>query len=159
MVYLAVSKKDSGSVLADNRRAFHEYFIEETHEAGMVLSGTEIKSIREGRINLRDGYVRPERGELWLHNVHISPYDKGNIYNHKPTAPRKLLMHKREIAHLASKVQEKGLTLVPLRVYIKNDVAKVAVGVARGKKQYDKRDAVAERDAKRDIERAMKVYA
>ena len=153
-----MSKKEAGSVLADNRRAYHEYFVEETYEAGIVLSGTEIKSIREGRIQLREGFVRPERGELWLHGVHISPYAQGNINNHLPTATRKLLMHKIEIAYLATKVQQKGLTLVPLRVYIKNDVAKVAVGVARGKRQYDKRDAAAERDANREIDRAMKVY-
>ncbi|GIW06834.1 MAG: SsrA-binding protein [Dehalococcoidia bacterium] len=149
--------KELGEPLAVNRKAFHDYFIEETFEAGIALTGTEIKSVRKGNINLREGYVRPEGGEMWLLGVHIAPYEQGNIYNHDPRRRRKLLLHRREIAYLTAKVKEKGLTLVPLRVYIKNDVAKVAIGLARGKKLHDKRDAIAERDAQREIERALKV--
>ncbi len=157
MVYSHMPKRDAGEPLAVNRKAFHDYFIEETYEAGLVLRGTEIKSIRAGNINLREAYVRPENGELWLLGCHIAPYAQGNIYNHEPRQPRKLLMHRKEIALITSQVKEKGLTLVPLRVYIKNDVAKLAFGLARGKKSYDKREAIAERDANREIERAMKV--
>ncbi|MCS6800674.1 MAG: SsrA-binding protein SmpB [Chloroflexota bacterium] len=148
--------KEPTEPLAVNRKAFHDYFIDETFEAGIALSGTEIKSVRKGNINLRDGYVRPEGGEMWLLGVHIAPYEQGNIYNHDPRRPRKLLLHRREIDYLTSKVKEKGLTIVPLRVYIKNDVAKVAIGLARGKKQHDKREAIAEREARREIERALK---
>lgn len=155
MVYCTVSKEPT-EPLAVNRKAFHDYFIDETFEAGIALSGTEIKSVRKGNINLRDGYVRPEGGEMWLLGVHIAPYEQGNIYNHDPRRPRKLLLHRREIDYLTSKVKEKGLTIVPLRVYIKNDVAKVAIGLARGKKQHDKREAIAEREARREIERALK---
>ncbi|MFN8532473.1 MAG: SsrA-binding protein SmpB [Dehalococcoidia bacterium] len=150
--------KEAGEPLAVNRKAFHDYFIDETFEAGLALTGTEIKSVRKGNINLREGYVRPEGGEMWLLGVHIAPYEQGNIYNHDPRRRRKLLLHRREIVELSAKVKEKGLTLVPLRVYIKNDVAKLAFGLARGKKQHDKRDAIAERDANREIERALKVH-
>ena len=156
VVYLVVAR-EPGQPLAVNRKAFHDYAIEEIVEAGLALTGTEIKSVRKGNINLRDGYVRPEGGEMWLLGVHIAPYEQGNLYNHDPRRPRKLLLHRREIDYLTAKVKEKGLTLVPLRVYIKNDVAKVAVGLARGKKLHDKRATIAERDARREIERALKV--
>jgi len=143
--------------VASNRKAYHDYFIDETFEAGLVLSGTEIKSIREGRINLRDAYARVENGEAWLCNAHISAYDRAGLYfNHAPTRNRKLLLHKDEIRRLATKTQAKGLTLVPLKMYLKKGRAKVEVGVARGKKLYDKRDALAEREANREIERAVK---
>ncbi len=152
---------DSNSVkikdVATNRKAYHDYFIDETYEAGLVLSGTEIKSVRDGRVNLRDSYARIENGEAWLWNAHISAYDHaGKYFNHTPTRSRKLLLHKSEINRLKQKTQAKGLTLVPLRVYLKRGKAKVEVGIARGKKLYDKRDALAERDASREMERAIK---
>ena len=143
--------------VASNRKAYHDYFIEEQIEAGVVLSGTEIKSVRDGRVNLRDSYVRVEGGEAWLWNAHISSYDHaGKYFNHAPTRSRKLLLHKNEIRKLQMQTKAKGLTLVPLRMYLKRGKAKVEVGVARGKKNYDKRDALAERDAAREMQRAVK---
>ncbi|HHV53105.1 MAG: SsrA-binding protein SmpB [Synergistota bacterium] len=145
-------------VVARNRKATHDYFILETYEAGIVLTGTEIKSVREGRVNLRDGYAKIDSGELWLYNVHISPYERGSFYNHDPLRPRKLLLRREEIKRLLGKTKEKGLTLVPLSMYIKdNRWAKVEVALAKGKKQYDKRAAIAERDAQRAMERARRV--
>jgi SsrA-binding protein len=145
-------------VVARNRKAIHDYFILETYEAGIVLTGTEIKSVRDGRVNLRDGYAKIEGGELWLYNIHISPYERGSFYNHDPLRPRKLLLRKEEIRRLLGKTKEKGLTLVPLSVYIKdNRWAKVEIALAKGKKQYDKRAAIAERDAQRAMERARRV--
>jgi SsrA-binding protein len=146
---------DNDATLAVNRRAYHDYFIEDTFEAGIVLTGTEIKSLRSGKANLREGYARVRNGELWLLNVHISPYEQGNRYNHEPTRDRKLLLHRHQINELVGKVQRSGLTLVPLRLYLKHGRAKLALGLARGKKQYDKRDAIAERDARRDLDRAL----
>ncbi len=142
--------------VAVNRRAYHDYFLDEKYEAGMMLTGTEIKSVRNGRANLRDGYVRIDNGEAWLENVHISPYAQGNVMNQEPVRPRKLLLHRKEIMSLIGKVKQKGYTLIPLRMYISRNHAKVEVGLARGKKQYDKREAIAERDAKREIERALR---
>jgi SsrA-binding protein len=142
--------------VAVNRRAYHDYFIDEKYEAGVMLSGTEIKSVRNGRANLRDGYVRIDNNEAWLENVHISPYAQGNVMNQEPVRPRKLLLHRKEIASLIGKVKQKGYTLIPLRVYITRNRAKVEVGLGRGKRQYDKREAIAARDAKREIERAMR---
>jgi SsrA-binding protein len=141
---------------ATNRRALHEYHLLETLEVGIALTGTEIKSVRAGKVNLREAYARVERGELWMHNAHISPYEAGNRYNHEPTRPRKLLAHTREIARLAGKASESGVTLVPLRMYDRDGHVKVALAVARGKHSYDKRAALAERDARREIERAVK---
>jgi len=138
-----------------NRRARHEYDILESFEGGLVLTGTEIKSIRDGRVNIRDAFGRPEGGELWLCNAHISPYSNGNRQNHEPMRPRKVLMHRNQIDYLSSKVQEKGLTLVPLKLYIKNHKAKVELGVARGRKLYDKRAVIARRDADRQMQRAI----
>jgi len=149
-------KKDSERDKAVNRRAFHDYFIDEKFECGMVLTGTEVKSIREGRCNLREGYVRIDGNEAWLENVHISPYEQGNLMNHEPLRPRKLLLHRKQIASLIGKVRQKGYTLIPLRVYFTRNRAKVEIGLARGKRQYDKRQAIAERDAKREIERATR---
>ena len=146
---------DNDATLAVNRRAYHDYFIEESYEAGLVLTGTEIKSVRAGRANLRDGYARVRDGEAWLLNVHIAPYEHGTLYNHEPTRDRKLLLHRRQINELVGKVQRSGLTLIPLRLYLKRGRAKVELGLARGKKQYDKREAIAERDARRDLERAL----
>lgn len=138
-----------------NRKAYHDYRIEETYEAGLVLTGTEIKSIRSGRVNLRDAYARSENGELWLLGAHIAQYPGGNRYNHEPKRPRKLLLHHKQIAELSGVVMRRGLTIVPLKLYLKNGIAKVELGVARGKKVYDKREALALRDAQRQIERAF----
>jgi SsrA-binding protein len=142
--------------LATNRKAHHDYSIEETYEAGIALTGTEIKSIRAGRVNLRDSYAQVKDGELWLQNAHISPYEHGNRANHDPKRPRRLLMHKREILRLQASVQERGYTLIPLRIYLKNNRAKVEVGLARGKKLYDKRASIAQRDSDRAMRRALK---
>ncbi|NLJ86946.1 MAG: SsrA-binding protein SmpB [Firmicutes bacterium] len=143
-------------VIADNRKARHDYHIEETFEAGMVLTGTEVKSLRAGRANLRDSYAAVENGELFLYNMHISPYTHGNMFNHDPKRTRKLLMHKREIMRLLGQTQEKGYTLVPLRVYFRRGIAKLELALARGKKLYDKREAIARRDERRRIERILK---
>jgi SsrA-binding protein len=143
-------------VVATNRRAWHEYFIDEKIEAGMALTGTEIKSIREGRVNLRDAYASLDKGgEAWLMSAHIAPYEQGNRYNHEPTRPRKLLLHKSEINSLAGKVSRPGFTIIPLQMYLKNGKAKVELGLARGKRTFDKREAIARRDAQRDIDREM----
>ena len=142
--------------VAVNRRAYHDYFIDEKLEAGIMLTGTEVKSVRNGRTNLRDGFVRIDGNEAWLENVHISPFAQASVMNHEPMRPRKLLMHRKEIASLIGKVRQKGYTLIPLRVYFARNRAKVEVGLARGKKQYDKREAIAERDAKREIARAVR---
>jgi SsrA-binding protein len=149
-------ERDKEKDVAVNRRAYHDYFIDEKYEAGVMLTGTEIKSVRNGRANLRDGYVRIDSNEAWLENVHISPYAQGNVMNQEPVRPRKLLLHRKEISSLIGKVKQKGYTLVPLRVYIARNRAKVEIGLARGKRQYDKREAIAARDAKREIERAMR---
>ena len=141
--------------IATNRKARHDYHVDDTFEAGLVLTGTEIKSIRAGRVNLRDSYATLKEGELWLFNTHIAPYEQGAYANHEPRRPRKLLMHRREINRIAGKLQEKGFTLVPLRLYLKNNLAKVELGLARGKKQYDKRAALRERETSREIDRAV----
>jgi SsrA-binding protein len=141
----------------ENRRARHEYFIEETIEAGIVLVGSEIKSVRAGRVNLTEGYIRVEKGEAWLLNTHISPWQQaGTYFNHEPTRPRKLLLHIEEIDRLKAKVSQKGLTLVPLKLYFVRGRAKLEIGVAKGKKLYDKREAIGERDAQRDMERQLR---
>ncbi len=142
--------------IAKNSKAFHDYFVEERCEAGVVLSGTEIKSIRQGGANLKDSFCQVKGGELWLYGVHISPYEKGNIFNKDPRRDRKLLMHRREILKLQMAAQKDGLTLVPLSLYFKNSRVKVEVGLCRGKKLYDKRAAAAERDSKREMDRVMK---
>ena len=143
--------------VAVNRKAFHDYFIEEEYEAGIVLTGSEIKSVRAGRVNLRGAYVRIDNEEAWLVDAHISPYEQsGTYFNHEATRPRKLLLHRAEISRLTGKLEAKGLTIVPLDIHMKRRRAKVRLGVARGKKLYDKREATAERDAQREIERAVK---
>jgi SsrA-binding protein len=144
------------SVIAVNRKAYHDYHIQESFEAGIVLKGSEIKSIRAGKVNLSDAYAKPESGELWLYNSHIASYDAASYNTHEPVRPRKLLLHRKEIDSLAGKVVQKGLTLVPLKLYIKHGVAKLELGVAKGKKVYDKREAIARRDAEREVERALK---
>lgn len=148
--------KGFGKTLAQNRRASHDYFIEETYEAGMVLQGTEIKSIRAARLNLKDSHARIDNGEVVLINMHISPYEQGNRYNHDPTRTRKLLLHRKEIDKLIGLTQRDGFTLVPLKVYIKNGFAKVLIGVGKGKKKHDKRQDLKQKEMKRDIDRAMK---
>lgn len=142
--------------LATNRKAHHQYFIQESEEAGIALAGSEIKSIRAGRISLNDAFIRPENGELWLKNAHIARYEPSSQFGHEPTRPRKLLMHRKQIRYLASKVAEKGLTLVPLKVYLKGNRAKVEVALAQGKKLYDKREVITRRETERDIRRLFK---
>ena len=142
--------------IAVNRRARHDYFIEETYEAGLVLVGSEVKSLRAGKANLKDSYARVDRGEAWLFNVHISPYNPASQFGHEPTRKRKLLLHAREIERLLGKVKERGLTLIPLRLYFKDGRAKIELGLARGKKTHDKRDSIREREAHREIDRAIK---
>ncbi len=143
-------------VVADNRKAFHDYHIEDRVEAGIILTGTEIKSIRNGRVNLKDSYARLDNGEVWVHQMHISPYEQGNRFNHDPLRPRKLLLHRAEINKLIGKIQQQGLTLIPIKMYLKKGMAKVELAVGQGKKNYDKRQALAEREGKRDIERALR---
>jgi len=142
--------------VATNRKAYHNYHIQERIEAGIVLTGTEIKSIRAGRVSLGDAYVRPEAGELWLVNAHIARYEAGSYLSHEPTRPRKLLLHRKQIDSLASEVLTKGFTLVPLRFYIKDSIAKVEVALAKGKKLYDKRESITRRETEREIGRALK---
>jgi SsrA-binding protein len=142
--------------IALNRRARHEYAVSETLEAGMVLTGTEIKSIRAGKVNLADAYARIEHGEAWLIGAHIAPYEQGNRYNHEPLRTRKLLLHRDQIAELLGLTKAKGQTLVPLRLYIRNGLAKVELGIARGKQAHDKRRTIAERDQRRELEREAK---
>jgi len=142
--------------VAVNRRAWHDYFIDEQYEAGLVLTGTEVKSLRAGKANLRDGYVRVDGREAWLENVHISSYAQGGYSNHDPMRSRKLLLHGKEIASLIGKVKQRGYTVIPLRLYFARNHAKVEIGLARGKRQYDKRQALAEADAKREMERAVR---
>jgi len=139
-----------------NRKAYHDYHILESLEAGIALTGTEIKSIRAGSVNIRDAYARPEGGELWLVNAHIAAYQAGSHYNHEPNRPRKLLLHRRQIDELAGMVMQKGLTLVPLKLYIKRGIAKLELGVARGKRLHDKREAMARRETEREIGRALR---
>jgi SsrA-binding protein len=143
-------------IIAQNRKAFYNYHIEDKFEAGLVLTGTEIKSIREGKVSLQDAYVWPENGEMWLVNSYIAPYQKGSFSNHEPNRPRKLLLHRKEIASLIGEVKRKGFTLVPLRLYLKKNLAKVEVGLGRGKRAYDKRETTAKRDAQRRIDRALR---
>ncbi len=142
--------------VATNRKAFHNYNIGDSYEAGIVLTGSEIKSVRMGRISLGDAYVKHEKGELWLHNMHIARYEASSYMGHEPTRKRKLLLHKREIRNLTGQIAEKGLTIVPTKFYIKGHVAKVEIALARGKRQYDKREAIARREIDRELARATK---
>jgi SsrA-binding protein len=143
-------------VIATNRKAFHNYHVGDSVEAGVELTGSEIKSVRIGRVNLGDAYVRPENGELWLLNAHIARYDASSYLNHEPTRPRKLLLHRKEINTLSGKVAEKGLTLVPVRLYIKGHLAKVEIALAKGKKLYDKRESISRRELDRELDRTTK---
>lgn len=143
-------------IATENRKARHDYHIHEVFETGMVLTGTEVKSLRAGKANLKDSFAQIRNGEIMLHNMHISPYEEGNIFNHEPLRTRKLLMHKAEIIKLFSQTREKGFTLVPLKIYFKKGRAKLELGLASGKKNYDKRQDLAERSAKREVDRALK---
>ena len=143
-------------VVCQNRKAFHDYFIEDTLEAGIALSGTEVKSLREGKANLKDSYVLVKGGEVFLLNCHISPYSHGNIMNHDPVRTRKLLLHRQEIDRMSGKAVAKGYTLIPLKIYFKASFAKVEIGLAKGKRLFEKRDTIKEREARREIEKAMK---
>lgn len=142
--------------IATNRKALHNYSILESTEAGIALTGTEIKSIRAGNVSLAEAYVKPEKGELWLLGAHIARYDASGPFSHEPTRPRRLLLHRKQIRTLAAEVKQKGLTMVPLRLYLKDSLAKVEVSLARGKKQFDKRETIASRDSNREIDRTLK---
>ena len=149
--------KDRYKLVANNKKAYHDYFIDETYEAGVALHGTEVKSVRMGKCSVKESSIRIENGEVIAYGLHISPYEKGNIFNRDPLRPKKLLLHKYEINKLAGKIAEKGYTLVPLKVYIKGDLIKVEIGLARGKKLYDKRQDIAKKDQRREVEREFKV--
>jgi len=144
-------------VIAQNRKAHHDYHILESLEAGLVLTGTEIKSLRAGHANINDSYARPEAGELWLVGANISPYEAGSRYNHLPTRPRKILLHRRQLMNLSREIAQKGTTLVPLKIYLKHGLAKVELALARGKKAFDKRETIAQREDQRQMRRALKV--
>ncbi|RDW16579.1 SsrA-binding protein [Oceanobacillus arenosus] len=151
--------KGQGKTLAQNKKASHDYFIEETYEAGIVLQGTEIKSLRNGRANIKDAHARIDRrGEVQLINLHIAEYEQGNRFNHDPTRTRKLLLHRKQIDKLIGLTQQQGYALVPLKIYIKNGYAKVLIGLGKGKKKYDKRDDLKQKQMKRDVDRALKEY-
>ncbi len=154
-----MARKQGVKLIANNKKAHHDYFIEDTYEAGIALAGTEVKSLRMGKCSIKESYVRIEHGEVYIYGMNISPYEKGNIFNKDPLRVRKLLMHRYEIRKLDSKLKEKGLTLVPLQVYFKNSLVKLEIGLARGKKLYDKRQDIAKKDMRREAEREFKVRA
>lgn len=154
---MSPTEKKGIKIAAQNRKAFHDYFVEDRYEAGIELAGTEVKSIRAGTLNLKDAYCTVKDGELFVHGMHISPYEKGNIFNREPRRPRRLLMHKREILRLFAKIKQDGYTLVPLSLYFKGPRVKVEIGLCKGKKLYDKREAAAKKDAKREMDRALKL--
>ena len=149
--------KESIKLIANNKKAYHDYFIDDTYEAGMALAGTEVKSLRMGRCSVKESFIRIENGEVYVYQMHISPYEKGNIFNKDPLRPRKLLLHKSEINKLMGRVAQKGFTIVPLKVYFKGSLVKVEIGLARGKKLYDKRQDIAKKDQRREAEREFKV--
>ena len=151
-----MAKEKSTKLIANNKKAYHDYFIEDTYEAGISLAGTEVKSLRLGQCSIKESFIRIEDGEVYIYRMHINPYEKGNIFNKDPLRTRKLLMHKYEINKLIGKAQEKGYTLVPLKVYFKNSLVKVEVGLAKGKKLYDKRESIAKHDQHREIAREFK---
>lgn len=150
--------KESVRLIANNKKAYYDYFIDETYEAGIALVGTEVKSLRMGKCSIKEAYISMVNGEALIYGMNISPYEKGNIFNKDPLRPRKLLLHRQELNKLWGAIQQKGFTIVPLKVYLKGSLVKVEIGVARGKKQYDKRADIAKRDAKRSMERAFKEY-
>ena len=150
--------KVKDNVVAQNKKAHYDYEITETFEAGIVLTGTEIKSVRQARINIRDGFARVRNGEVWLSNVHISPFDEGNIWNVDPTRSRKLLLHKKQIAKIEAEISQAGMSFVPLRLYVKDGFAKVLMGLAKGKKNYDKRETIKRKEQNRDIAKQLKAF-
>ena len=152
-----MSKKESVRLVANNKKAYHDYFIDDTYEAGIELFGTEVKSLRSGKCSIKESFIRIERGEVFVYGMHVSPYEKGNIFNKDPLRVRKLLLHRYEINRLESKIAEKGYTLVPLRVYFKGSLVKVEIGLARGKTLYDKRQDIAKKDQRREALREFKV--
>lgn len=149
--------KTQGKLIANNKKAYHDYFILDTYEAGIALAGTEVKSLRMGKCSIKEAFIRIENGEIFIYGMHISPYEKGNIFNKDPLRVRKLLLHKNEINKLLGKIKEKGMAIVPLRVYFSGSLVKVEIGLAKGKKLYDKRDDIAKKDQKREAERDFKV--
>lgn len=149
--------KETTKLIANNKKAFHDYFIEEKYEAGIALAGTEVKSLRMGKCSVKESFIRIERGEVYVYNMHISPYEKGNIFNKDPLRIKKLLLHKNEIRKIEGKIAQKGYTLVPLSVYFKGSLVKVEIGLAKGKKLYDKRQDIAKKDQRREAERQFKV--
>ena len=149
--------KESMKLVANNKKAYHDYFVDEKFEAGLVLHGTEVKSLRLGKCSIKESFIRIENGEVWVYGMHISPYEMGNIFNKDPLRPKKLLLHKYEINKLLGKIKEKGFTLVPLQVYFKDGKAKIEMGLCRGKKLYDKRQDIAKKDQKRDAEKEFKI--
>ena len=152
-----MAKKETQKLIANNKKAYHDYFIDETYEAGIVLHGTEVKSMRMGKCSVKESFIRIENGEMFVYGMHVSPYEKGNIFNKDPLRVKKLLLHKYEINKMAGKVAEKGYTLVPLQVYFKEGKVKVEIGLARGKKLYDKRADIAKKDMRREAEKEFKV--
>ena len=154
-----MAEKNTNTTIAQNKKALHDYFVIESYEAGIELVGTEVKSLRQGKCNLKDAWCSIDDGEMWVKGMHISPYEQGNIFNRDPMRVRRLLLHKKEIMRLLGKTREQGLTLVPLKAYFKKDKIKIELALAKGKKLYDKRDAAAEKAAKREIEKAMKERA
>lgn len=150
-------QKEKQKLIANNKKAYHDYFIEESYEAGIALHGTEVKSMRQGKCSIKESFIRIENGEVYVYGMHVSPYEKGNIFNKDPLRIKKLLLHKYEINKLSGKVTEKGLTLVPLQVYFKEGKVKVEIGLARGKKLYDKRQDIAKKDQRREAEKEFKV--
>ncbi len=151
-----MAKEHGTKLIANNKKAYHDYFIEDTYEAGIALVGTEVKSLRMGQCSVKEAFIRIEKGEVYVYQMHINPYEKGNIFNKDPLRPRKLLLHKYEIDKLLGKIKEKGYTLVPLKVYFKNSLVKVEIGLARGKKLYDKRESIAKHDQQREMQREFK---
>ena len=149
--------KDSIKLIANNKKAYHDYFVEETHEAGIALHGTEVKSLRMGKCSIKESFVRIEKGEVFIYGMHVSPYEKGNIFNRDPLRVKKILLHKGEINKLVGKIAEKGYTLVPLKVYLRGSLVKVEIGLAKGKKLYDKRADIAKKDMRREAEKEFKV--
>ncbi|MBQ8117150.1 MAG: SsrA-binding protein SmpB [Lachnospiraceae bacterium] len=152
-----MAKNEPQKLVANNKKAYHDYFIDETYETGVALHGTEVKSIRMGKCSIKESFVRIENGEVFVYGMHVSPYEKGNLFNKDPLRVKKLLMHRQEINRLEGRIKEKGYTLVPLQVYFKNGKVKVEIGLARGKKLYDKRETIAKKDARRETEREFKV--
>lgn len=149
--------KESMKLVANNKKAYHDYFVDEKYEAGLVLHGTEVKSLRMGKCSIKESFIRIENGEVWVYGMHISPYEMGNIFNKDPLRPKKLLMHKAEINKLLGRIKEKGFTLVPLQVYFKEGRAKIEIGLCRGKKLYDKRQDIAKKDQRREAEKDFKI--